>query len=75
VQVVDQGPGQFTRHDTAHGGLVTGAPGQGKSIGIDCRKSGAYFTRDAAMPVHHGAENIKGQNLGCLRAICHGRRP
>ena len=69
VQIIDQGPAQFTRHDAAHGRLVTGTPTQGEFIGVDIGQHLPDLAHDAAVPVHHRAENVKGQYAGV--AVSH----
>ena len=63
MQLVNARPAQLAAAHALHGRLVARAPGQSQRIGINLRIERLHFTHNAAMPVHHGAEDVEGQNL------------
>ena len=63
VQFVQPRPAQFARAHTLHRRLVAGTPGQREGAAVHLRAQGLNFSRNAAVPVHHRAEDVEGQHL------------
>jgi len=62
VQVVDQGPAEFTRHHPLHRRPVAGAPGERERVAVDPGVERGDLPRDRAVPVDDGAEHIEREN-------------
>src|SRR5690606_36232824 len=62
VKVVDARPAELAAAHLLHGRRIAGPPGERELAAVDTQPQAVDMARDGAVPVHHRAEDVEGDN-------------